>query len=471
MEEKSEKPRKVSSATQKARPDIEKNRIKPSSARSTAETARAKAGSRSSSKTNEQKSTASVSRGQEKNPAPEKKQGSDKKQSDRKPAGQNTRKQTPRSKESVEEVSVPARKVTVRSARSYRSEDVSIPPLGHRNLRKSEENQSLNRLFIVLTAVLVLILGISLISFLVSLRGSDEEVTAALPQPAEVTSAAAEENFILTIESGMSASAVARALEGVTDTAAFLDYLEANGLASSLRTGSYSVPYGISAEVLATALTTRSDSFIVYAGETIEEIDRSLSNRGLSESGDFRSAADKVVAERGLSFAEGWFLAGTYKETDAYELAVAMNDALLALIRREAAAVAESGLSLDEIVILSSMINRETQDAEQMRIISRVLLNRLAVGMPLGVDATTRYETGNWTSEIRQSTFEQLTPYNTRRQTGLPPTGIGSPSEAAVLAVLYPGETDDLYYLHDEEGKLYTSPDYDTHLETYRQVH
>ena len=91
--------------------------------------------------------------------------------------------------------------------------------------------------------------------------------------------------------------------------------------------------------------------------------------------------------------------------------------------------------------------------------------------MPLGIDATTRYELNNWSDVISQSIYEKDTPYNTRRKAGLPPTGIGCPSEEAILAVLFPSKISDLYYLHDKEGKLYTSQSYEEHLKTYEKVH
>ena len=134
-------------------------------------------------------------------------------------------------------------------------------------------------------------------------------------------------------------------------------------------------------------------------------------------------------------------------------------------------AVSESLLSVDEIVKIASIINRENQDKEQFKVIARVVLNRYRMAMPLGIDATTRYEINNWSDAIGQSIFDKDTPYNTRRKPGLPPSGIGCPSEAALLAVLFPAESDALYYLHDEEGKLYTSLSYEEHLKTYENIH
>ena len=91
--------------------------------------------------------------------------------------------------------------------------------------------------------------------------------------------------------------------------------------------------------------------------------------------------------------------------------------------------------------------------------------------MPLGIDATTRYELDDWTGDLPQSAYEKITPYNTRRQKGLPPSGIGCPSPASLESVLEPADTGALYYLHDKDGRLYTSLTYEEHLETYERLY
>ena len=172
-----------------------------------------------------------------------------------------------------------------------------------------------------------------------------------------------------------------------------------------------------------------------------------------------------------MSFIEGWLLAGSYRFSSAKTLVSDMLGAMLSLLTGLSGQVMAADLSLDQVVTIASMVNRETQDETQMPVIAAVILNRLEAGMPLGIDATTRYELDDWRGDVPQSVYERDTPYNTRRRPGLPPSGIGCPGAQAVLAVLMRDDTGALYYLHDDDGKLYTSMTYEEHLDTYEQVH
>jgi cell division protein YceG involved in septum cleavage len=67
--------------------------------------------------------------------------------------------------------------------------------------------------------------------------------------------------------------------------------------------------------------------------------------------------------------------------------------------------------------------------------------------MPLQLDATTRYETGNYTKPLTASELSSSSPYNTRIHKGLPPTPIGNPGLAAIQAAAHPAHTNDLYFV------------------------
>jgi UPF0755 protein len=76
-----------------------------------------------------------------------------------------------------------------------------------------------------------------------------------------------------------------------------------------------------------------------------------------------------------------------------------------------------------------------------------VIYNRLARHMPLQIDATTRYATGNYTQPLTQAQLNSPSPYNTRIHPGLPPTPIDSPGLAAIQAAAHPAHTDYLYFV------------------------
>ena len=76
-----------------------------------------------------------------------------------------------------------------------------------------------------------------------------------------------------------------------------------------------------------------------------------------------------------------------------------------------------------------------------------MIYNRLKDGMPLGIDATLRYELKNWTDPLKVSELEADTPYNTRTNTGLPPTPIGNPGLASMQAAAAPANVDYLFYV------------------------
>ena len=79
------------------------------------------------------------------------------------------------------------------------------------------------------------------------------------------------------------------------------------------------------------------------------------------------------------------------------------------------------------MLIIASMVEREAQLARDRPLIAAVIYNRLKQGIPLGIDATMRYATNNWTRPLRQSELTRDSPYNTRTRQGLPPTPIGNP--------------------------------------------
>jgi uncharacterized YceG family protein len=100
-----------------------------------------------------------------------------------------------------------------------------------------------------------------------------------------------------------------------------------------------------------------------------------------------------------------------------------------------------------DVLIIASMVEREAALSKERPLIAAVIHNRLRAGMPLGIDATIRYATDNWTRPIRVSELEADGPYNTRLRQGLPPTPIGNPGLDSLKAAANPADVDYLYYV------------------------
>jgi UPF0755 protein len=100
-----------------------------------------------------------------------------------------------------------------------------------------------------------------------------------------------------------------------------------------------------------------------------------------------------------------------------------------------------------DVLVIASMVEREAQVAKERRLVAAVIHNRLSDGMALGIDATIRYATGNWSRPLRESELAIQSEYNTRTNPGLPPTPIGSPGLASIQAAAKPANVDYLYYV------------------------
>ncbi|HET6570127.1 MAG TPA: endolytic transglycosylase MltG [Solirubrobacterales bacterium] len=113
-------------------------------------------------------------------------------------------------------------------------------------------------------------------------------------------------------------------------------------------------------------------------------------------------------------------------------------------------------LTTRDVVTIASMIEREAGLAAQRRLVAAVIYNRLHEGIPLGIDATVRFATGNYERPLTESELAVDSPYNTRVNPGLPPGPIDSPGLASIEAAAHPARVGYLYYVTEPGacGKL-----------------
>jgi cell division protein YceG involved in septum cleavage len=100
-----------------------------------------------------------------------------------------------------------------------------------------------------------------------------------------------------------------------------------------------------------------------------------------------------------------------------------------------------------DVVTIASMVEDEAGVDSQRGLVASVIYNRLHEGMPLGIDATIRFATGNYTKPLTESELAIDSPYNSRTNVGLPPGPISNPGLASIEAAAHPPKTEYLYYV------------------------
>ena len=112
------------------------------------------------------------------------------------------------------------------------------------------------------------------------------------------------------------------------------------------------------------------------------------------------------------------------------------------------AAARKKNLTPYDVLIIASMVEKETIAPDERPKVAAVIYNRLKARMPLGIDATIRYGLDvPGTEALRVSQLESDNPYNTRNRIGLPPTPIANPGLASMQAAAHPAKVDYLFFV------------------------
>ena len=134
-----------------------------------------------------------------------------------------------------------------------------------------------------------------------------------------------------------------------------------------------------------------------------------------------------------------------------------------------------AGPSLEQVVTLASLVERETPKTEERPLIAGVFMSRLRRRYPLQCDPTIAYAlqlAGQYRGALDSVDLRFESPYNTYRRAGLPPGPIANPGEASLRAALAPAQTDYLYFVADTEGGHFfgkTLAEHNRNVTRYRQ--
>jgi peptidoglycan lytic transglycosylase G len=162
-------------------------------------------------------------------------------------------------------------------------------------------------------------------------------------------------------------------------------------------------------------------------------------------------AIRKLGAPKGVRTAEGFMFPATYTLVEGAPVKNLVAKQLGAFKQNFGsvgmAYARRKNLTRYDVLIIASLVEREAQLDRERPLIASVIYNRLKQGTPLGIDATIRYQTGNWQTPILQSQLDRDTPYNSRLRRGLPPTPIGNPGLKSMKAAAHPARTKYLFFV------------------------
>ncbi len=289
---------------------------------------------------------------------------------------------------------------------------------------------------------------------------------------------------IIEIKPGMGTNQIASMLEnsGIIKSAkGFAVIARARGISKELKAGEYELDLSRTpAEILKDILKgkVKLRQVTVAEGLTIKETAANIMKAGFGDSESIISAAkDPAILDRfGITAksAEGYLFPETYhfeKDVTAGEIVAKM---ILTFNEKVAKIKAKyqpaSPLTFSEIVTLASIIEKETGDKSEYRLVSAVYNNRIKKGMRLQADPTVIYALPNFDGNIRRKDLRYDSPYNTYMYAGLPPGPIANPGLEAIEAAYIPAKVDYLYFVATEAGgKHYFSKTYKEHQKAVRK--
>ena len=256
---------------------------------------------------------------------------------------------------------------------------------------------------------------------------------------------------------------------------------------TALRKGVYTLASDMSYQAIIVELRTPAAratvKVMVTEGYTLQQIGALLEKDGVCSQQDFLTAAGSSAVSFDFSSqipenSERFYRLEGYLFPDTYEFykqdsATAVVQKMLdnfdsrfdATLRKQAAS---SGMTVDQIITLASIIQKEAGTTSEMANVSSVFHNRLQNGVAgakfLQSDATIFYVTRDITPVLTTQDTQLASAYNTYKHEGLPPGAICNPGLDAIRAAISPAKTNYYFFVSDKKGKYYYAATYKQHL-------
>ncbi|MEN8159239.1 MAG: endolytic transglycosylase MltG [Myxococcota bacterium] len=295
----------------------------------------------------------------------------------------------------------------------------------------------------------------------------------SLRRPSDATT-----EVVFEVPRGTTLGAVARNLEReglIRSALGFRVLARVTGRSNGLRAGEYALSPSLAADQVLDRLTrgaVLTHRVALPEGLTMHEIAARFEEAGLVSADEFVAVASDptlpvLLGVDGTNL-EGYLFPETYelaRGLAAREIVRLMVEQFQQVWRRIEPLAAEKALNMRDVVVLASLVEKETGAPGERPLVAAVFHNRLRRGMRLETDPSVIYGIPDFDGNLRRVHLEdESNPYNTYRIAGLPPGPIANPGEAALRAVVQPAESDYLFFVARKDGTHQFSRTYREHV-------
>lgn len=263
-------------------------------------------------------------------------------------------------------------------------------------------------------------------------------------------------------------------------------YLKIRGIKPEVLAGTYKLDKSMTLDEIITLLSSDSTVGKIYItipeGYTIDDIATELEENNICSSEDFINSVKNYDLPAYVSNnpnkrynLEGFLFPDTYSfnenENADFVVKTMINrfeEVWQELVESLNLSIADD--EIEKIVNVASIIEKEAVVDSERSLISSVIYNRIAIEMPLQIDATVIYSYGYHIEKMYERHLEIDSPYNTYMYYGLPIGPISNPGRASLMAALKPEKTDYLYYLLESEYTHYFTDNYDDFLKRKEEL-
>ena len=270
---------------------------------------------------------------------------------------------------------------------------------------------------------------------------------------------------IVVIQEGLSLNEVSLELKRrgiVSNQGFFLYWANIKGFSRKIKAGEYRLSARMTPAQIFEILTKGmiiTHPVTIPEGFTRMQIAKVLEEKGLVEKEAFLRLTDNPAPLKAYNLSAPTLEGYLYPDTYHFGRGISSKKVIEAMMGRfwQVAGplvdrVAEVGLTMEDVITLASIVEKETGQGEERPLIAAVFLNRLKKGMRLESDPTVIYGLDNFDGNLKRKDLTAPSPYNTYVIRGLPPGPIASPGIEAIKAVLYPAQSKYLYFVSKNDG-------------------